>query len=75
MCLAIPAKILSISGDRAEIELGGTRREASLMLLEDAAVGDWVIVHAGFAIEKLSEQAAQETFALLRDIMGSDEVH
>jgi hydrogenase expression/formation protein HypC len=75
MCLAIPAKILSISGDRAEIELGGTRREASLMLLEDAAVGDWVIVHAGFAIEKLSEQDAQETFALLRDIMGSDEVH
>lgn len=75
MCLAIPAKILSISGDRAVIELGSTRREASLMLLEDAAVGDWVIIHAGFAIEKLSEREAQETFALLRDIMGSDEVH
>jgi hydrogenase expression/formation protein HypC len=75
MCLAIPAKILSISGDSAVIELGGTQREASLMLLEGAAVGDWVIVHAGFAIEKLSEEDAEQTFALLRDIMAADEVH
>ncbi len=75
MCLAVPAKILSINGDSAMIELGGTQREASLMLLEDASVGDWVIVHAGFAIEKLTEEDAQQTFALLRDIMESDEIH
>jgi hydrogenase expression/formation protein HypC len=75
MCLAIPAKILSINGDTAMIELGGTQREASLMLLEDASVGDWVIIHAGFAIEKLSEEDAQQTFALIRDIMESNEVH
>lgn len=75
MCLAVPAKILTINGDSAMIELGGTQREASLMLLEGAAVGDWVIVHAGFAIEKLSEEDAQQTFALLREIMESDEVH
>ncbi len=75
MCLAVPAKILSINGDSAMIELGGTQREASLMLLEDASVGDWVIIHAGFAIEKLSEEDAQQTFALLREIMEADEVH
>jgi hydrogenase expression/formation protein HypC len=75
MCLAIPAKILSISGDTAVIELGGTQREASLMLLENPSVGDWVIIHAGFAIEKLSEEDAEETFALFREIMDSNEVH
>ncbi|MEW6719869.1 MAG: HypC/HybG/HupF family hydrogenase formation chaperone [Thermodesulfobacteriota bacterium] len=77
MCLAIPAKVLSIEGDNAMIELGGTQREASLMLLEGVSVGDWVIVHAGFAIEKLSEEDAAQTFALLKEIMesGSDEVH
>ncbi|MBP2673657.1 MAG: hydrogenase assembly chaperone HypC/HupF [Deltaproteobacteria bacterium] len=75
MCLAVPAKILSINGDIAVIELGGTQREASLMLLENPSVGDWVILHAGFAIEKLSEEDAQQTFALLREIMDSNEVH
>lgn len=75
MCLAIPTKILSIQGDNATIELGGMRREVSLMLVEGASVGEWVIVHAGFAIEKLSEEDAQQTLALLRDIMEADEVH
>jgi hydrogenase expression/formation protein HypC len=75
MCLAIPTKILSIQGDNATIELGGMRRDVSLMLLEEASVGDWVIIHAGFAIEKLSEEDAQQTLALIRDIMEADEVH
>jgi hydrogenase expression/formation protein HypC len=75
MCLAVPAKILSINGDMAVIELGGTQRQASLTLLENPAVGDWVIIHAGFAIEKLSEEDAEQTFALLREIMDSNEVH
>ena len=75
MCLAVPAKILSINGTSAMIELAGTQREASIMLLEDAAVGDWVIVHAGFAIEKITEEDAQQTFELLRSIMEHDEVH
>ena len=75
MCLAIPSRILSIEGDTAMIELGGMQREVSVMLLDGAAVGDWVIVHAGFAIEKLSEEDAEQTLALLRDIMAADEVH
>jgi len=75
MCVAIPAKILSIDGETARIELAGAQREASLALLEDAAVGDWVIVHAGFAIEKITEEDAQQTFEMLREIMGPDEIH
>lgn len=75
MCLAIPSRILSIEGENATIELGGMRREVSLMLVEGASVGDWVIIHAGFAIEKLSEEDAQETLALIRGIMEADEVH
>jgi len=75
MCVAVPAKILSINGDMAVIDLAGTQREASLMLLENACVGDWVIVHAGFALEKISEEDAQQTFELLREVMGHDEVH
>jgi hydrogenase expression/formation protein HypC len=75
MCLAIPAKILSVVGDTAVIELGGMEREVSLILLDNVSVGDWVIVHAGFAIEKLSEEDAEQTLALFREIMDTNEVH
>jgi len=66
MCLAIPSKIVSIDADMAVIDVDGVRREASLLLLQDARVGDYVIVHAGFAIQKLDEDAARETLDLLR---------
>jgi hydrogenase expression/formation protein HypC len=56
------------TGDAAVVELGGVRREISLMLLDDVSVGEWVIVHAGFAIERLSEEAALQTLALFREI-------
>ena len=55
------------------MELGGVRREISVMLIDDVSVGEWVIVHAGFAIEKLSEEAAEQTLALFREIADSDE--
>ena len=67
MCLAIPSKIVSISNNLATIDVDGVRREASLLLLEDAKIGDYVIVHAGFAIQKLDEAAALETLALLKE--------
>jgi hydrogenase expression/formation protein HypC len=54
----------------ATIDVDGVRREVSLMLLEDAAVGDYVIVHAGFAIQKLEEEAAKESLELLREAMA-----
>ena len=58
MCLAIPSKITRIDNEMATIDVDGVQRSASLMLLEDAAVGDYVIVHAGFAIKKLDEASA-----------------
>ena len=67
MCLAIPSKITHIENDMAQIDVDGVQRKASLLLLEDAAVGDYVIVHAGFAIHKIDEAAAMETLALLKE--------
>ncbi|MBP2669644.1 MAG: hydrogenase expression/formation protein HupF/C [Deltaproteobacteria bacterium] len=68
MCLGVPARVMERSGDAAIVELGGVRREISLMLLDDVSVGEWVIVHAGFAIERLSEEEAEQTLSLLREI-------
>ena len=67
MCLAIPSKITRIDDLTATIDVDGVRREASLMLLEDVQVGDWVIVHAGFAIHKIDEKSAQETLSFLKE--------
>jgi hydrogenase expression/formation protein HypC len=67
MCLAIPSKITQIENNMAVIDVDGIRRECSLLLVEDAQVGDYVIVHAGFAISKLDETAALETLALLKE--------
>ena len=62
MCLGIPSKIISIEDSRAKIDVYGAQRDISLMLLEDQVnVGDYVIVHAGFAIQKLQEDIAKET--------------
>jgi len=67
MCLAIPSKITKIENNMAVIDVDGVRRQTSLLLVEDAQVGDYVIVHAGFAISKIDEQAALETLALLKE--------
>ena len=67
MCLAIPSKITCIENNMATIDVDGVQREASLLLLEDAGVGDYVIVHAGFAIHKIDEAAALETLEFLKE--------
>jgi hydrogenase expression/formation protein HypC len=62
MCLGIPSKIVEIDGSRATIDVYGARRNISLLVLdEDVKIGDYVIVHAGFAIQKLQEDTAKET--------------
>jgi hydrogenase expression/formation protein HypC len=71
MCLAIPSKIIKIQNNMATIDVEGVQREASLMLIDDARVGDYVIVHAGFAIQKLDEAAARETLDLLREAVAA----
>ena len=67
MCLAIPSKITHIENNMATIDVDGVQREASLLLLEGAEVDDYVIVHAGFAIQKIDEAAAIQTLKLLKD--------
>ena len=67
MCLAIPSKIVKIENNIATIDVDGVQREASLLLLETPKVGDYVIVHAGFAINKINEEDAMESLKLLRE--------
>lgn len=68
MCLSIPAKVLSINGEMAEVSAGGTIFKAGLQMLENVKIGEYVLVHAGFAIQKVSEEEAQKTLKLFRDI-------
>jgi hydrogenase expression/formation protein HypC len=67
MCLAIPSKIVKIDDIVATIDVDGVRREASLLLVENPKIGDYVVVHAGFAINKINEEHALESLKLLRE--------
>ena len=64
MCWAVPARLIEIDGDTGKVELCGLTTGVGLQLVEGAAVGDYVIVHAGFAIQKLDRQEAEETLRL-----------
>jgi hydrogenase expression/formation protein HypC len=68
MCLAVPLKIISIKGKMGIGELGGVKRKISLMLLDKVRVGDYVLLHAGFAINKLETKEAEELLQLLREM-------
>ena len=68
MCWAIPAKITEIDGPTGKVELWGTVREVGLQLVDDPKVGDYVLVHAGFAIEKMREKEALETLGLWEEM-------
>ncbi|WP_461866209.1 HypC/HybG/HupF family hydrogenase formation chaperone [Thermococcus sp.] len=69
MCLAVPARVVEIRDKVAIVDFGGIRREARLDLLPDVKVGDYVIVHTGFAIEKLDEKQALESLKAWEEIM------
>jgi hydrogenase expression/formation protein HypC len=71
MCLSLPAKVISIEGDMAEVSVGGAVFRAGLQMVSDVAVGDYVLLHAGFAIEKLKEEEALETLRLLQEMDDS----
>jgi hydrogenase expression/formation protein HypC len=68
MCLAIPAQITEIEGTSAKVVLQGNTLEADTSLVDEPAVGDWVLVHAGFAIEKLDPEDAEETLKLFAEM-------
>ena len=71
MCLAIPMKLVEKDGWDGTVELSGVQRKVSLMLLEEAQVGDHVLIHAGYAIGRVDEQEAAQTLALLSELAGS----
>lgn len=71
MCLSIPARIVSIDGPMAEVSAGGALFKAGLHMIENAEVGDYILLHAGFAIQKISEKDAQETLKLFEEINHS----
>ncbi|MFH1297590.1 MAG: HypC/HybG/HupF family hydrogenase formation chaperone [Bacteroidota bacterium] len=76
MCLGVPAKVLRIEGQTAVVSIGDVEFNASLALLEGIKKGDYVIIHTGFAIEKVDEHEALETIRLCREIEeGSFEVY
>ena len=68
MCLGVPGKVISQIGDLAEVDFGGVTREVSLLLCPEVQEGDYVLVHVGFAIQRLEEQEALETLKLLKEI-------
>ena len=68
MCLAVPMEIIRIKGDKARALISGLEKEVDVRLLQDLEVGDYVIVHAGFAIEKIDPAEARRTLDLFREI-------
>ncbi len=68
MCLAIPTKIVAINGEEAVVELDGVRRTAVLSFVKNPQVGDYVLLHAGFAIRKWSEAEMREYNAIVQDV-------
>ena len=79
MCLSIPAKVEKIEGQMAVVSVGGTTYRASLQMLEDVKEGDYILMHTGFAIQKIDEEEAMESlkifkeFSELNDLMDEEE--
>jgi hydrogenase expression/formation protein HypC len=72
MCLAVPVKITSIEGDQADVDIGGVSRRVSIALTPEAAVGDYVLLHTGYAINVLNEAEAMETLEILERMVAVD---
>jgi hydrogenase expression/formation protein HypC len=75
MCLAVPVKVVSIEGNDADVEIGGVKRRVSIVLTPEARVGDYVLLHTGYAINVINEAEAQETLKILEEMANLDEVH
>ncbi len=73
MCLAMPGKVVEINGDTAEIDFGGVIKQANVAMVE-VTVGQWVVIHAGYAINVMDEEDAQETLALWNEFLDHDGV-
>jgi hydrogenase expression/formation protein HypC len=72
MCLAIPGKVLSLEGNKGVIEIGNMKREVFMHLLPDVTVNEYVLVHAGCAIQKIDEEEAKVTMDILKELMENE---
>jgi hydrogenase expression/formation protein HypC len=68
MCLSIPAKIISVEGESAKASVGGAIIKVGLHMVDDVKAGDYVLVHTGFALQKISDKEAQETLKLIKEL-------
>ena len=72
MCLGIPGKVIEIDGIMARASVGGSIVNVGLHMIEDVRVGDYVLIHTGFALQKISEEEALETLRLIRELQDPD---
>jgi len=72
MCLSIPAQVIKIEGQMADVSVGGAIFKAGLHMVEDVIAGDYILLHAGFAIQKISEEEALETLRLLKEMEDAE---
>ena len=75
MCLAVPVKIVTINGSEAEVDFGGVKRRVSIVLTPDVKVGDYVLLHTGYAITVIDEAEAEQTLKLFEEMAQLDEVY
>ena len=68
MCLSIPARVVKINGDIADVSVGGTIFKASLQMVENVEIGDYILLHTGFAIQKIKEEDALQTLQILKEM-------
>jgi len=73
MCVAVPMKVIEVSEYSCVAEIDGVRKSASLMMLDGVRPGDYVMIHAGFALERIDPVAAEETLRLMREIVDNEE--
>jgi len=73
MCLSLPAKVIEINGDMASVSVGGAMFNAGLQLLDDVKPGDYVLLHAGFAIQKINKDEAEEILRLLEEMQDESD--
>jgi len=74
MCLAVPGKVIKIDGDTAEVEIGGIRKQVSLSLVSDQAVqiGEYVLIHTGYAITKIDEEEAKSILDAWKQVLAAE---
>ncbi len=73
MCLAVPGQVVQVDGKSGKVDFLGVQRQVQLDLVPEAVAGDWVLVHAGFAIHRIDEEEARETLAMLRKLDAETE--